>query len=228
MAEMTVRRWQERFRAGDFNSRDLSVQCEAGWYDWFCRDEALAGRLNKLSSVVMGIQAPFILDNYYVWFKNNCPVAGPLYDDARFEPLSGERNGKYFIVSLDSPHEQAKWVLYTERYGYDAPEFGSGNVRDVVRYINCLKMFPEFWAMTMGKPLRLSSPHWMSWGTMSNGLCLTQNILESRNPGSGCSLSAILIRDAPEKYFLSPVAMERLLYKFSAAPKGIGSTTRKE
>ena len=126
MAEMTVRRWQERFRAGDFNSRDLSVQCEAGWYDWFCRDEALAGRLKKLSSVVMGIQAPFILDNYYVWFKNNCPVAGPLYDDARFEPLSGERNGKYFIVSLDSPHEQAKWVLYTERYGYDAPEFGSG------------------------------------------------------------------------------------------------------
>ena len=91
-----------------------------------------------------------------------------------------------------------------------------------------LKMFPEFWAMTMGKPLRLSSPHWMSWGTMSNGLCLTQNILESRNPGSGCSLSAILIRDAPEKYFLSPAAMERLLYKSSAAPKGTGSTPRKE
>ena len=76
--------------------------------------------------------------------------------------------------------------------------------------------------------LRLSSPHWMSWGTMSNGLCLTQNILESRNPGSGCSLSAILIPDAPEKYFLSPAAMERLLYKSSAAPKGTGSTPRKE
>ena len=120
MAEMSVRQWQERFRAGDFNSRDLSVQCEAGWYDWFCRDDALAGRLKKLSSVVLGIRAPFILDNYYVWFKNNCPMAGPLYDDVRFEPLSGERDGKYFVVSLDSPHEQTKWVLYTERYGYDA------------------------------------------------------------------------------------------------------------
>lgn len=138
MAEMSVRQWQERFRAGDFNSRDLSVQCEAGWYDWFCRDDALAGRLKKLSSVVLGIKAPFILDNYCVWFKNNCPMAGPLYDDARFEPLSGERDGKYFVVTLDSPHEQTKWVLYTERYGYDAPEFGSGNVRDVVRYINSM------------------------------------------------------------------------------------------
>ena len=138
MREMSVRQWQERFRAGDFSSRDRSVQCEAGWYDWFCRDEALAGRLKKLSGVVLGITDPFILDNYYVWFKNNCPVYGPLYDDVRFEPLSGERNGKYFVISLDSPHEQMKWALFAERYGYDAPEFECGNVRDMVKYVNAI------------------------------------------------------------------------------------------
>ena len=33
MNEMSVREWQERFRAGDFSSRDRAVQCEAGWYD---------------------------------------------------------------------------------------------------------------------------------------------------------------------------------------------------
>lgn len=138
MREMSVRQWQERFRAGDFSSRDRSVQCEAGWYDWFCRDEALAGRLKKLSGVVLGITDPFILDNYYVWFKNNCPVYGPLYDDVRFEPLSGERDGKYFVISLDSPHEQMKWALFTERYGYDTPEFECGNVRDMVKYVNAI------------------------------------------------------------------------------------------
>ena len=138
MAEMSVRQWQERFRAGDFSNRDRAVQCEAGWYDWFCRDEALAGHLKRISKVVLGINAPFILDNYYVWFKNNCPMAGPLYDDVRFEPLSGERGGKHFVVSLDCPHELAKWVLYTERYGYDAPEFCSGNVRNMVQYINSM------------------------------------------------------------------------------------------
>ena len=126
MNEMSVRTWQERFRAGDFSSRNRAVQCEAGWYDWFCRDDALAGRLKKISSVVLGITDPFILDNYYVWFKNNCPLCGPLYDDVRFEPLTGERDGKYFVVSLDSPHERMKWALVTERYGYDAPEFECG------------------------------------------------------------------------------------------------------
>ena len=136
--ELSVRQWQEQFRAGAFNAQDRYTQCQAGWYDWFCRDEALAGRLKKIGRVVMGITDPFILDNYYVWFKNNCPLDGPLYDDVRFEPLSGERDGKYFVISLDSPHERAKWVLVTERYGFYAPEFECRDIREMVKYINSI------------------------------------------------------------------------------------------
>ena len=138
MTEMSVRQWQERFRAGDFSSKDRAVQCEAGWYDWFCQDVALAGRLQKLSKVVMGITDPYILDHYYVWFKNNCPLSGPLYDDIRFEPLHGDRSGKYFVVIRDSPHEAHKWTLYTERHGFEQPEFTCGNVRDMLRHINSM------------------------------------------------------------------------------------------
>ena len=135
---ISIREWQKMFRSGAFNSQDKYTQCAAGWYDWFCQDHALAGRLKKIGRVVMGITDPFILDNYYVWFKNNCPLDGPLYDDARFEPLSGERGGKYFVISLDSPHERRKWTLTTERYGFDSPEFDCRNIREMVRYVNSI------------------------------------------------------------------------------------------
>lgn len=133
-----VRQWQEAFRAGAYEAKDFATQCAAGWYDWFCSDDALAGRLKKIGKVVMGITDPFILDNFYVWFKDNCPLNGPLYDDVRFEPLEGDRDGKYFLVLLDSPHEKAKWVLYTERYGFQEPEYQCGNVREMIRYVNAL------------------------------------------------------------------------------------------
>ena len=139
--KISVGQWQVLYRAGACDSKDRAVQCEAGWYDWFCRDEALASRLKQLAPVVMGITDPFILDNYYVWFKNNCPMSGPLYDDVRFGPLAGERDGLYFLVTRDSPHEKAKWVLYTERCGFEKPEFQCANVRDMIRYVN--KMGPE-------------------------------------------------------------------------------------
>ena len=138
---ISVRQWQVLYRAGAFDSKDRAVQCEAGWYDWFCSDEALASRLKKIAPVVMGVTDPFILDNYYVWFKNNCPMVGPLYDDVRFEPLTGQRDGKYFLVAKDSPHRDDKWVLYTERHGFNEPEFRCANVREMIRYVN--EMGPE-------------------------------------------------------------------------------------
>ena len=133
---ISVHQWQALYQAGAFDAKDFKVQCEAGWYDWFCRDDALVGRLKRIAPVVAGITDPFILDNYYVWFKNNCPVDGPLYDDVRFEPLAGGRNGQYFLVIKDSPHEAYKWALYTERHGFERPEFQCDNVRDMIRYVN--------------------------------------------------------------------------------------------
>ena len=131
----SVRQWQERFKAGAFDSPDIHTQCGAGWYDWLCQDKALANRLKKIAKVVMGVTNPFILDNFYIWFKNNAQVAGPLYDDVRFEPISGERDGKYFLVTLDYTAVRAKWALFSERYGIGdletLPEFVCANVRDM-------------------------------------------------------------------------------------------------
>ena len=134
----SIRQWQTLYKCGAFKGKDRSVQIQAGWYDWFCRDDALLGRLKKLAPAIIGITDPFILDHYYLWLKNNCPVKGPLYDDIRFEPLEGERDGKYFLIMRDSPYERQKWSLYTERNGFDSPEFECSHVRDMVAYVNRL------------------------------------------------------------------------------------------
>ena len=98
--------------------------------------------------------------------------------------------------------------------------------RDGLR-IFCLKTCQDCLTMTAAGHLRPSSPRFLTWGTVWNGLCLTANILESRNPGSGCSLSAILIPDAPEKYFLSPETTARLLYNSSVGHKDTVSMPQK-
>lgn len=85
MENITVREWVNKFNNKEFESKNRAVQCNAGWYDWFCSDDALAGRLKKMGNIIKDIKSDYILDNFRVWFKNNCPCSYPLYDDFRFE-----------------------------------------------------------------------------------------------------------------------------------------------
>ena len=55
---------------------------------------------------------------------------------------------------------------------------------------------------------------------MWNGKCLTARISESLSPEKECILSDILMKDVPEKYYLSPEQTRRLLFKSSQAAKG--------
>ena len=146
MTEMSVRQWQERFRAGDFNSRDLSVQCEAGWFDWFCRNDALAGRLKKLSSAVLGIKAPFILDNYYVWFKNNCPMAGPLYERvaSQYDP-DGFR---LYFAAQEITGIKRLW----EEYPYEdaCGRFTAADGHELLRYLTAAYFKAVAWEIVPG------------------------------------------------------------------------------
>ena len=76
--------------------------------------------------------------------------------------------------------------------------------------------------------MQLSSMRWTDWGMVWNGKCLTAKISASLNPAAGCTLSAILTPDVPEKYFLSPRQQAQLLYSFGAGSRESESTPPKE
>lgn len=132
---ISVREWIKRFNNGDFDVKNRGIQIEAGWYDWFCSDQALANRLKKMGNIIKDIKNDFILDNYYVWFKNNCPVCGSLYDDFRFKPLEdNKRNIMYFGIACDDKRREHKYEMFTARSNYNT-EFVAANKKELLKMI---------------------------------------------------------------------------------------------
>lgn len=86
------------------------------------------------------------------------------------------------------------------------------------------KMSSACYRMTAAGRLIPSSPRLLKWGIISNGVCLTANISESRSSEGGCSLSDIVMEDVPDKYFLSTAAMRKISSNLSPDRRGKEST----
>jgi hypothetical protein len=70
------------FICGKYDDESVDTQIKAGWYDWFCKDYMLPGKTHSLYKKVISIakSKKFDPDKVYIFFKNNCPVNGKLYD----------------------------------------------------------------------------------------------------------------------------------------------------
>jgi hypothetical protein len=137
MREMiTVREWIKRFENGDYRKADFDTQVAAGWYDCFCEESELPSRLKMMGEIITQITNEYLLDNFWIWFKNNCPAVGPLYDDMRFEPMDEtKRDEMYFLVTLNDKRADNTYEVITARDKYRC-EYSCEETSDLVQYIN--------------------------------------------------------------------------------------------
>lgn len=110
--QINIREFLKRYNRGDFDSSNVKTQIAAGWYDWFCEDRLLKRKTDSLVRNLKSIvNSPKInKDTMYVWFKNNCPMQGSLYDDFR---IANMKTGDvlYTITPKDSHHDEWSTVF---------------------------------------------------------------------------------------------------------------------
>ena len=130
--DRNLREWIEAYDRYEFHIDDRDAQIEAGWYDWFCKDSALKNKTISLGKKVKQIAESSKVDkeNMYVFFKNNCPMSGPLYDDFRICDI--ETGNVIYNVTPRSGHT-GEAEVYGEENEFQAP-LAHGSWKDIKEF----------------------------------------------------------------------------------------------
>ncbi len=137
---INVAEWQNNFVNGLYENRNRKTQINAGWYDWFCRDSSLAAKTEKMGNIIRQVKAggKVNLKGWYVWFKNNCPMSGPLYDDFRFADL--ETGDVQFTIQINCCWNKSRYAVFGRTPDgeghWDEPLFETNSQRELVKWLN--------------------------------------------------------------------------------------------
>lgn len=134
MENITVKQWISRFNCGMYANGSRETQIQAGWYDWFCRDTSLKNKTLRMGNIIKKITNPNILNNMYVFFKNNCPMVGRLYDQFKFCDI--ETGDVVYCVSCDDEREEHKYTVYGRSNDFEKPLAAFDTVSELVKWFN--------------------------------------------------------------------------------------------
>ena len=123
------------YLTGKYDNPDIDTQCDAGWYDWFCQEKSLAKKTDSLYKKLLQIikSKKFNAKTTYVFFKNNCPMVGKLYDDFRICDI--KTGDVIYNVIPSSGYDSTKGQA--EVWGKEndfAEALVEGTWKDVLRY----------------------------------------------------------------------------------------------
>ena len=139
--KLNVSRWIDEFNEGNFADADIKVQILAGWYDWFCKDSSLVNKTKRMGNIIKKIKdgGKVNMTDWYIWFKNNCPLNGPLYDDFRFADI--ETGEVQFTIQIDCCWNLRKFVVWGRKepgapFNSEKPLFESDSAKELVEWLN--------------------------------------------------------------------------------------------
>lgn len=140
MNRATTREFINEFISGTFEDPSTRTQIAAGWYDWFCKDTSLAAKTKKMGNIIKKLKdgGKVNLDKTYVWFKNNCPLHGALYDDFRIADL--ETGDVQFTIQIDCCWNKSKYAAYGRtpdgQGHWEHPLFETNSQKELVEWLN--------------------------------------------------------------------------------------------
>ena len=140
LERIPINKWIDEFLKGSFDSSDIKTQIKAGWYDRFCKDSSLVKKTVKMGNIIKQINrgGKVDLNNWYVWFKNNCPLNGPLYDDFRFADL--ETGDVQFTIQIDCCWNKHRYAVYGRAPDgeghWDKPLFECDSSKELTSWLN--------------------------------------------------------------------------------------------
>jgi hypothetical protein len=135
MSNKPIRQFLADFDAGKFDDKSVQTQIEAGWYDWFCDDNELVVKTTELAGKLKEIiNSPKIdQDKHYVFFKNNCPLDGDLYDDFRICDIES-RNVVYTVIPASGYTKKKNFAeVWGQDNGFNGPMV-EGSWQDVLEW----------------------------------------------------------------------------------------------
>jgi hypothetical protein len=101
---MTLKEFLNKYPSN--NKKDRIAMIYFGWYDWFCQENELSKRLDKMYPVIKKVVNILDLeqDKYTFYLKNVCPCLGPTFDRIGFNHIDLDEQ----IFIIDFPSLEAK------------------------------------------------------------------------------------------------------------------------